>query len=386
MIVETAFWFHPLVWWIERKLIQERERACDEEVVRMTGKPEEYAEGILGVCRLYAGSPLICVSGVTGSGLKKRIEDIMREKVFSRLNTAERAALAAVSIGTLVFPLLLGVMNAPQMRAQSTAPLAFEAASIKENNVDDPRNVRMQHLPGGRFSATAAPLRWVLADAYGLGLQSIRMSFEADFGKSLGSGQYDIEAVAPKGSIPADAESAVQAQIVRRMLQTLLADRFKLVVKRETKESPVYAIVVAKNGPKLKRSATQERDCKDDLAVAPGAIPCHRLGGGQGRGLHGDAVSMADVAQFVENWTDHPVIDRTGLKDLYNIQTSGWRPLRPMQIPDNGQPPTGEQLAFADPSTPTVFDIFEELGLKLELQKAPIETIHLISVQRPSEN
>ena len=57
-----------------------------------------------------------------------------------------------------------------------------------------------------------------------------------------------------------------------------------------------------------------------------------------------------------------------------------------MQIPDNGQPPTGEQLAFADPSTPTVFDIFEELGLKLELQKAPIETIHLISVQRPSEN
>ena len=80
------------------------------------------------------------------------------------------------------------------------------------------------------------------------------------------------------------------------------------------------------------------------------------------------------------------MIDRTGLTGLYNIQTSGWRPLSPVQLTPDGRPPTAEQLAFADPSTPTVFDIFEELGLKLELQNAPIETIVLVSVQRPSEN
>ena len=386
MIVESVFWFHPLVWWIERKLLEERERACDEEVVRLTGKPEEYAEGILGVCRLYAGSSLICVSGVTGSGLKKRIEEIMRAKVFERLNAAGKAALASVSIATLALPLLVGVINTPQMRAQSAQPLAFEVASIKENKGDDPRSIRMQYLPGGRFSTTAIPLRWLIAEAYGLGVQSSRMSFEPDFGRSLGSGQYDIEAVAPKGAIPADATGAVQTQIVRRMLQTLLADRFRLVIRRETKALPVYAIVVAKNGPKLRRSVVQEKDCRDNLTTTAEGMPCHRFNGGQGRGLHGDAVNIVDLAGFVENWTDHPVIDRTGLTGLYNIQTSGWRPLRPVQLTPDGRPPTAEQLAFADPSTPTVFDIFEELGLKLELQNAPIETIVLVSVQRPSEN
>ena len=95
---------------------------------------------------------------------------------------------------------------------------------------------------------------------------------------------------------------------------------------------------------------------------------------------------MVDLAQYVENWTDHPIIDKTGLTDLYNIQTSGWRPFLPVQLPNDGRSPTAEQLAFADPSTPTVFDIFEGLGLKLDLQKAPIETIVLVSVERPSEN
>jgi uncharacterized protein (TIGR03435 family) len=290
--------------------------------------------------------------------------------------------LAAVSIAVVALSLFT--------RAQSTAPSAFEVASVKENKGGDPRSLRMQYLQGGRFSATAIPLRWLIAEAYGLGPQSKRISAEPDFGKSLGSGsgQYDIEAVAPNGAIPSDATSIVQRQIVRRMLQTLLADRFRLVVRNETKELPVYAIIVGKNGPKLKRSALQERDCKDKLTTTTTAdgMACHGFNGGQGRGLHGDAVSMVDLAQFVENWADHPIINKTGLTDLYNIQTAGWRPFLPAQLPNDGRPPTAEQLAFSDPSTPTVFDIFEELGLKLDLQKAPIETIVLVSVQRPSEN
>ncbi|HYR87677.1 MAG TPA: TIGR03435 family protein [Terriglobia bacterium] len=310
----------------------------------------------------------------------------MREKVFERLSAAGKSMLTAVSTATLAVPLLMGVINAPQTRAQSTPPLPFEVASVKENKGGDPRSIRMQYLPGGRFSATAIPLRWLIAEAYGLGIQSSRMSFESDSGKSLGSGQYDIEAVAPNGAVPADATGAVQRQIVRRMLQTLLADRFKLVVRRQTKELPVYAIIVAKNGPKLRRSALQEKDCNDNLTTIADGMPCHRFNGGRGRGLHGDAVNMLDLAEYVENWTDHPIVDRTGLTGLYNIQTPGWRPLQPVELPNDGRPPSAEQLAFADPSTPTVFDIFEELGLKLDLQKAPIETIVLVSIQRPSEN
>ena len=77
MIVEALFWFHPLVWWIGARLVEERERACDEAVCRRAAKPQAYAEGILNVCKFYVESPLECVSGVTGADLKKRIVRIM---------------------------------------------------------------------------------------------------------------------------------------------------------------------------------------------------------------------------------------------------------------------------------------------------------------------
>ena len=71
MIVEAIFWFHPLVWWIGTRMVDERERACDEEVLRAGNHPQVYAESILKVCKLYLESPLSCVSGITGSDLKK---------------------------------------------------------------------------------------------------------------------------------------------------------------------------------------------------------------------------------------------------------------------------------------------------------------------------
>src|SRR5207244_2245760 len=74
MIVEAVFWFHPLVWWIGARLVEERERACDESVLSLGSEPHEYAEAILNVCKIYLESPLRCVSGVTGADLKKRIQ------------------------------------------------------------------------------------------------------------------------------------------------------------------------------------------------------------------------------------------------------------------------------------------------------------------------
>jgi beta-lactamase regulating signal transducer with metallopeptidase domain len=70
MGVEALFWFHPLVWWLGARLMEERERACDEEVLLMGSEPETYAEGILKICELYLESPLRCVSGVTGANLR----------------------------------------------------------------------------------------------------------------------------------------------------------------------------------------------------------------------------------------------------------------------------------------------------------------------------
>src|SRR5262249_54960236 len=138
---------------------------------------------------------------------------------------------------------------------------------------------------------------------------------------------------------------------MRLMLQTLLADRFQLKIRRETKELPVYAVTVAKNGPKLEKAKIEEKDCAEP--GTPG-ISCHSLMGGRGRGLHGAAVSLTDVLEYVENWTDHPLVDKTGIQGLYNVQTSGWLPMQPGPPPPAGaKGEDGSDLA----DVPTLFTL-----------------------------
>ncbi len=117
MVVEALFWFHPLVWWIERRLVEERERACDEEVLHRGGEPEAYAEGILKVCKFYKESALVCVSGVAGANLKTRIEDIMKNRISHRLNFSRMAVLMTFAVAALVVPIGLGVVQARQAPA-----------------------------------------------------------------------------------------------------------------------------------------------------------------------------------------------------------------------------------------------------------------------------
>src|SRR5262249_25940977 len=88
MMVEAVFWFHPLVWWIGARLVAERERACDEEVLQLGNEPVVYAEGMLQVCKAYLESPLRCVSGVTGANLKRRVHAILSGSIAVDLNLA----------------------------------------------------------------------------------------------------------------------------------------------------------------------------------------------------------------------------------------------------------------------------------------------------------
>jgi beta-lactamase regulating signal transducer with metallopeptidase domain len=118
MLVEAAFWFHPLVWWIGARLVEERERACDEAVLTLGSDPRVYAEGILNVCKLYVESPLVCVSGVTGSDIKKRIEAIMTNRIALKLTFVKKLALATAGVAVLALPILVGVMHPPRLLAQ----------------------------------------------------------------------------------------------------------------------------------------------------------------------------------------------------------------------------------------------------------------------------
>lgn len=117
------------MWWLGARLMEERENACDEEVLRSGSDPEVYAGGILKICELYLASPLPCVSGVTGSNLKKRIEAIAAGSRGVRFPQ-----------GSFALPVLLGVLHAPPLMGQGevSVPLSpppgvqFRTASIEQ--------------------------------------------------------------------------------------------------------------------------------------------------------------------------------------------------------------------------------------------------------------
>ncbi len=375
MIVEVLFWFHPVVWWIGLGLAEERERACDEEVLGEFGRPECYAAGILNVCRFYAKLP--CVAGVTGSNLKKRIELIMTHQSATRLRVGGKLLLAAATLIVAAGPLFLGLLHTPRLQAQS-APTAFDSISIKHNPDPNFRGMMYQVRPGGRFHAQV-PLFLLVAIAYDLPFQSPRLTGGPD--EILGE-QYEIDAAPPAGAIPPGVSGKSLDALMRPMLQAMLADRFKLVIHRQTKELPAYTITVARGGLKLKAASVKESDCSD----VPGTgVTCHDLHGGMGRGMHGTAVDMDDVALFAANWTDRPIVNRSGLSGLYAVDTEGWAPMRPRQPRTDGSPdPEGERLA--DPSIPSVFTIFSRMGLNLESAKAPIDMYVIESIQRPTAN
>jgi uncharacterized protein (TIGR03435 family) len=286
------------------------------------------------------------------------------------------AALLAVTA-----PVFVGMMNPAHLRAQPepAARVAFEVASIKPNTDPGPIRMGWEVHPGGRFRGTNLSLAILIAVAYNVPWQSQRLTGGPDW---IGEARYDIDAAAEPGAIPAGlAGKALDARI-RPMLQTLLAERFKLVIRRETKELTVYAITAGKNGPKLKPAAIEEKDCPGEPGTG---VACHNLGGGMRRGLHGAAVDLDDVALFVANWTDRPVVNRSDLHGLYDIQTEGWGPMQPRQPRQDGSPDP-EAESIADPSRPTVFMIFNQLGLKLEPQKAPIDMYVIEGVERPTAN
>jgi GWxTD domain-containing protein len=112
-VVQALFWFHPLVWWLGNRLVDERERACDEAVLQSGHDPADYAEGILKVCKSNLMMPA-CVAGVSGSNLKKRIEVIMENRGTRGLTPGKKLLLTVAGAGALIVPVFTGMMSAAQ--------------------------------------------------------------------------------------------------------------------------------------------------------------------------------------------------------------------------------------------------------------------------------
>jgi beta-lactamase regulating signal transducer with metallopeptidase domain len=135
MGVEALFWFYPLVWWIGARLVDERELACDEEVLRLGADRETYAAGIIEVCRLTVETPVACMSCITGSDLQARITSIMSAPTPQPVRILKRLLLFSLSVGAVAVPFVTGVLHPLRAHAQEaprTAPArSFEVASVK---------------------------------------------------------------------------------------------------------------------------------------------------------------------------------------------------------------------------------------------------------------
>jgi len=355
MFVETICWFHPLVWWIGKQMVWERERACDEEVLRLGNEPQVYAEGILNVCKLYVESPLACMSGVTGSNLKRRIEAIMSNRSAVRLNFAKRVALSVAGVSALAAPLVVGMMNAPLIRAQSSPTPApkFEVASVKSSNPSN-RGISISGDPS-RFTIRNVPIRFLISLAYNV------KDFQIHGGpRALDSERYDIDAT--YGANPPERRGrltfmTIQADPqVRLMLQALLVDRFHLAIRRETKELPAYSLNLAKNGPKLRESTTPED--LQDMRVDLGQVESNRM-------------STEQLAGVLSRLLGLPIVDKTGLTGYYDLLLK-WTP--------------DEASADAVPGPSLFTAIQDTLGLKLVSGKQPVDVLVIDHVEKPTEN
>jgi bla regulator protein BlaR1 len=378
MLVEAIFWFHPLVWWLGTRLVEERERACDEAVLESGSDRQIYAESILKICEFCVGSPLDCVSGVTGSDLKERMIHIMTKNSSRKLNLSKKLLLSAAGLIAVAAPIAIGLLHATQTRDESqahdataSAP-AFDATSINPNKNGEPMNgFKISGRPArgimwkvDRFMATNFSLRMLIQKVYDVQAEQI------SGGPSwLNSENFDIEAKLDQSSVDALAKlTPDQGQMERqRMLQALLSDRFKLVFHHETKELPVYALVVAKNGSKIHPAKADDtypnglkcfggRPCGAGVLVQPG--PCKLVGQG---------VPIAGLVRDLSQQLGRSVVDQTGLNGLYDFTLDC-------------------HTAFMDRGDSLPMVLPDQLGLELKLQSAPVDVLVIDHAEKPSES
>ena len=396
MMVEAIFWFHPLVWWLGNRLLEERERACDEEVLESGSDRQIYAESILKICEFCVGSPLTCVSGVTGADLKKRIARIMTEDVARKLDLSRKLLLSAAGFLAVAAPVAFGLLHATQTRAASqaqitgTIPPVYEFLSIKPTSVTPDKSgramTRMLGSPNG-FTDTNVTLRMLIDAAYKV--DDSQVSGGPDW---LNSERYDIEARIDKSVVDALEKLSPDQRGLerRRMAQALLADHFNLSLHREVKVLAVYELVVAKNGSKLQEAKPGDT-YPNGIVGLDGRTGMHGIFfAGSGGPVTGQAVPISSLVDLLSpRLGGRVVVDKTGLTGNYDF-TLHWTPDEseaPMfKGTGDGQQGT-DNSAQPDSSRTSIFAALEEqLGLKLVSQQGPVEILVIDHAEKPSEN
>jgi uncharacterized protein (TIGR03435 family) len=282
---------------------------------------------------------------------------------------------------TVVLVLAAALLPAVTVQGQEKKPLAFEVASIKPNTPDGSGNIMVgiAPQPGGRLTVTNANLRMLIRFAYNI--DDAQISGGPPW---MDSDRYDIVA---KG------EGNATTDQLREMTQTLLADRFGLKIHRDSKELPVYNLVVAKGGPKLKQAEVDSSGAANPAGVRGGPVR-----GGMRMVIGGTTqmsgtMSMAQLSTGLANMVGRKVIDKTGLSGNYEVKLE-WTP-QPGELALRGLPagagaPGGGDRGGPPPADANSISIFtavqEQLGLRLDAQKGPVDVIVVDGATKPSVN
>ena len=265
------------------------------------------------------------------------------------LRAANRAAARSALVGFLLVP-------GTYAQSPLTEPPAFEVASIRQHA--GPITVSGVDISGSRVTASALTVSDLIS--YAFSLKGYQLTGLTDW---MQSDRYDIIARAGSPGSPTNEQ-------VRRMMQTLLAERFRLKVHGETREVPVYALVVGKNGSRLKENP-----------AGSGVVRFNRKGRDVELVFNGTPIDRL-VSQLPRMpGIDRPVVDKTGLTGKYDFNLT----LTDFQLSLNNVEQRG--IPAADSDGASVFTALQDqLGLRLESQKAPVEFVAIDTVDRPSEN
>lgn len=285
---------------------------------------------------------------------------------------------------TVVVLVAVGSLIETPLRARSqntaaTPDYKYEVASIKPSKSMNGK----WGAPSDGFTATGVTPLALIQSAY---------KIYGDYGLSgvpswLNSEHYDVDA-----KMDTDVADAIKklskddrTAMRQRMLQALLTERFGLVVHRETREMSVYTLVIGKNGPRLQEAKP------GDTYTNGVKLPSGTMGAGMIMGVSGggyyitaQAIPLATMIPSLAAFVGRPILDKTGLAGNYDFKLQ-WskddNQLASAGVP-NGQPPLP-----TDPNGPNVFTALQEqLGLKLESGKGPVEVIVIDHIERPSGN
>jgi uncharacterized protein (TIGR03435 family) len=327
---------------------------------------------------------------IGGADLKARINAILANRIGVSLTLPKGIVLAAAAVVSLVVPIATSAIDAALTAAQLPAApgppvdpeTRFEVVSIKPS---DPFAVPRMSTSPGRYNLAGVSVHGIISDAFRV--PPNRITGLPDWGSKE---RYTIAAKAPEGTPSTDGRALFV------MLTNLLKDRFRLVAHTETHEMPVYNVVFARNDKRFGPAFTESSaECRAALAArdeevrrgarAAGRIfqnECEsvRINPGGTASLGG--VRMDNFALILTPYVGRPLIDKTGLTSYYNVTLKWTREVGSASLAPPGLPPGMPPL---DPDAPNLFTaVQEQLGLKLENARAPLDVVVIDSVEHPT--